>query len=248
MSNQENSTTEKSTLNTFFDFVINTSENLFRVLKYSFKYFFYLTSSYINVNEKIQLTFIYFFAFVDLVYSVFTLLIVFGSFPAILEPLTGLLHSILESRFLQLWASPEKVFLISYFVLELLIIRNVFKLSKLVQYNILLIFSVIMLQGLTISFWDALFHRDMGIDIAKWTFDQGTVLHTDKVLAIFFFLFTFVVFTFLYIYFYFKAIQGKFATLPYFEFVTDSVSFWLRIRTSTMKFGKRKKKGKGKKN
>jgi hypothetical protein len=71
------------------------------------------------------------------------------------------------------------------------------------------------------------------------------LIHTDKQLAITFFLNTFFLFIFTYIYLYIRAISGKFATLPLMEWLTDSVAFWLRIKTPTMRFGRRKKKDKG---
>jgi hypothetical protein len=40
---------------------------------------------------------------------------------------------------------------------------------------------------------------------------------------------------------YFKAINNKFVTFYGMEWLTDSVAFWLRIKTPTMRFGKRKK-------
>jgi hypothetical protein len=228
--------------------LMETFQGFFLFLEYIVKQFLYLTSEYIDVTQKIQLSFIYFFALVDLTYSIFSNILALGYFPDILNFARPLLYYILNSKVLQIWASPEKVFLISYFTIEFLIIRKSFKLTRLVRYNILLLFSLLMIQGITISFWDVLFHRDMGIDILKWTYDQGALLYTDKSLGFFFFFATFVSFIFLYIFLYLKALQGKFATFPGGEFLTDSVCLWLKIRTPSMRFGKRKKKGKGNEN
>jgi len=47
------------------------------------------------------------------------------------------------------------------------------------------------------------------------------------------------------VYLYFRAIRVKYATIPTMEWLTDSIAFWLRIKTPTKRFGKRKKdKGK----
>ena len=67
------------------------------------------------------------------------------------------------------------------------------------------------------------------------------IIYTDKPLAIFFFLNTFIFFVFLYFYLYIQSFTGKFATIPFMEWLTDSIAFWLRIKTPTMPFGKRKK-------
>jgi hypothetical protein len=123
-----------------------------------------------------------------------------------------------------------------------MVVRSSFKFSKLVKYNILLVFSLLMVQGLMISYWDLLFHREIATPVAKWAYDQGAIIHTDKRLAIFFFFNTFMIFLGGYFYLYLCAIKGKFATIPGMEWLTDSVAFWLRIKTPTMRFGKRKKK------
>jgi hypothetical protein len=99
-----------------------------------------------------------------------------------------------------------------------------------------------MLQGLAISYWDLLFHREVATSAARWLFDEGILIASDKNLAISFFLNTFIIFILLYFYLYIKAISGKFATLPGMEWLTDSIAFWLRIKTPTMRFGNRKKK------
>jgi hypothetical protein len=52
---------------------------------------------------------------------------------------------------------------------------------------------------------------------------------------------------FFYSYLYIRAISGKFATFPGTEWLTDSIAFWLKIKTPTMRMGSRKKKKDGKK-
>ena len=198
-------------------------------------------STYPNIAQSIQLSFIYFFAMVDLIYAVLNNVFALGYIPEILLPVFPLIKSILQSPIFKIWASPEKVFFLSYVVIEFMIVRSIFKFSKLVKYNILLIFALLMVQGLVISYWDLLFHREIASPVAKWAYDQGGLIYTDKSLAIIFFLNTFVIFFVGYLYLYIKALQGKFATLPAMEWLTDSVAFWLRIKTPTMRFGKGKK-------
>jgi len=195
-----------------------------------------------NILQIIQLTFIYFFAVVDLLYAILNNVFSLGYLPEMLLPFFPIIKSILQSPIFQIWGSPEKVFFLSYIVIEFMIVRSVFKFSKLVKYNILLIFAMLMVQGLAISYWDVLFHREIANPVAKWAYDEGTLIHTDKGLAIVFFFNTFVIFILTYLYLYVRAIQGKFATIPGMSWLTDSVAFWLRIKTPTMRFGKRKKK------
>jgi hypothetical protein len=195
-----------------------------------------------NTSQNIQLTFIYFFAVVDLMYSVLNNVFSLGGFPEILVPFFPIIKAILTNPILRIWASPEKVFFMSYVVIELMVIRSVLKFSKLVKYNVLLLFAVLMVQGLVISYWDVLFHRQVTSAVANWTYDHGMLIGTNKSLAIVFFFTTFVFFIFGYLYFYIQALRGKFTTLPYLEWLTDSVAFWLRIKTPSMRYGTRKKK------
>ncbi len=200
-----------------------------------------LNKTYSFFLQNIQLTFIYFFALIDLLYSILLNVFSLGYFPEILAPFYDIIISILQSPFFKIWASPEKVFFLSYIIIEFLIVRSIFNLSKLVKYNILLIFSLLMIQGLAISYWDLLFHREIVANISKWTYDRGVIINTDKNISIMFFLNTFVIFFILYLYLYIKALTGKFATIPFMEWLTDSVAFWLKIKTPTMRFGKTEK-------
>jgi hypothetical protein len=194
------------------------------------------SKEYPNVSQVIQLTFIYFFAIVDLFYAVLNNVFSLGYFPEVLLPIFPFVRGILQSPFLRLWASPEKVFFLSYLVVEFMVVRSIFKFTKLVKYNILLIFSLLMVQGLVISYWDLLFNREI-VNVSRWAYDQGSVLYTDKHLATTFFLNTFLVFMLGYLFLYVRALQGKFGTIPGMEWLTDSVAFWLHIKTPTMRFG-----------
>jgi hypothetical protein len=201
------------------------------------------STKYPNLSQIIQLTFIYFFAVVDLLHSILINVFSLGYMPELLLPIFPLIKGILQNPILKLWASPEKVFFLSYVVIEFMIVRPTFKFSKLVKYNVLLIFSMLMLQGLAVAYWDVLFHRQIASPVARWAYDGGAIIFTDKPLAIVFFLNTFFIFMMTYIYLYIRAINNKFGKLPYMEWLTDSVAFWLRIKTPTMRMGRRKKKG-----
>lgn len=196
---------------------------------------------YPDLSQLIQITFIYFFAIIDLLYAVLNNIFSLGYFPEILLPLFPFIKSILQSPILKIWASPEKVFFLSYVVIEFMVVRSTFQFSKLVKYNILLIFALLMIQGLVMSYWDLLFHRQIAEPVSKWAYDQGALITTDRNLAILFFFNTFLLFIGTYIYLYVRAIDGKFAKISGLEWLTDSVAFWLRIKTPTMRFGRRKK-------
>lgn len=197
--------------------------------------------AYPQTSQNIQLTFIYFFAIVDLLYAILTNVFALGYTPEILIPFMPIISEILQSPFFKIWSSPEKVFFLSYVVIEFMLIRKALNFSKLVKYNVLLIFALLMVQGLVISYWDLLFHRAISTVNQSWAYDGGALIGLNRNIAILLFLNTFILFIALYTYFYIKALNGIFATLPGLEWLTDSVAFWLRIKTPTMRFGKRKK-------
>jgi hypothetical protein len=121
------------------------------------KYYKAFSEKYPRINENIQLTFVYFFGLVDLFQSLLSSLFSLGYFPEILASFLPFIESFLLSPFFQIWASPEKVFFLSYLVIELMIIRSIFGFSKLVKYNILMVFALLMLQSLVASYWDVFF-------------------------------------------------------------------------------------------
>jgi len=196
------------------------------------------SKKYPDVSQFFQLTTIYIFASLDLVFAVLKNVYSLGYVPEILMPIYPYIKSLLMSPFLRVWASPEKVFFLSYVVIEYMVIRKTFKFSKLVKYNILLIFALLMIQGLAIAYWDVLFNRQIAAPISRWVYDKGAIIYMDKPLAITFFLNTFLIFMCIYIFLYITALRGKFATVPGMEWLTDSVCFWLKIVTPTMRFGK----------
>lgn len=199
------------------------------------------SEKYPHIAQVIQLTFVYFFAYVDLFSTILSYIFSLGILPEIISPFYNTIESILLSPLLQFWASPEKVFFFSYLVIEFMVVRSVFNFSKVVRYNILLVFSLLMLQGLVISYWDLITHRAISSTIKEWAYEE-VILFSDTNLAYSLFFTTFILFFFTYLYLYITALRNKFATFPGFEWITDSVCFWLKIKTPTMRAGKRKKK------
>jgi hypothetical protein len=191
---------------------------------------------------QVQLAFIYFFALIDLFYATLSNIFALHFLPVALQPFGPFLVKILDLSFFQIWGSPEKIFLMSYVVIEFIIIRSTLKLSKFVKYNVLVIFSLLMVQSLLLSFWEFMFHREISDLINFWSYDEGMIFSSNPQLAIIFFLVTFLIFLGIYLFFYKNALKGRISTLPGLTWLTDSVAFWLHIKTPTMKFKGRKKK------
>ena len=197
-----------------------------------------------NTSQHLQLISIYCCAVIDLIYNILNNVFALGVVPEFMVPVFPLIEAILMSPILRAWTSPEKVFFLSYVVIELILVQRSLKFSKLVQYNVLLVFSLLMVQGLAISYWDFLFHRQITTEVTHWIWGAGMFIYTDREIALLFFLLTFLLFFALYCYLLFQSINGIFALIPNMVFLTDSVAFWLRIKTPTMRFGGRKGKGK----
>jgi hypothetical protein len=169
--------------------------------------------------EKIQLTFIYFFAIVVLMYLTQSSI---GYFPDILLKLVPFSGEILGLNILKFFSTPEKTFVLYLLITETIINRPIFRFSVLVKFNILYIFILEMLQNLFISSWDLLFSRE--IDLFSGRF-------IDKNNTIFFFCIFFFFFFLIYVYSYIMALQGRFPTLPgVLQRIVDSVLFWLQIK------------------
>jgi len=228
----KDNSSSNSVINSFFKTLIDSFKIYFKILREKLQQF---DNKYPRTSQIIQLSFIYFFALIDLIFSVLNNVFSLGYVPEFITPVLPIITGILQSPFFKLWGSPEKVFLMSYLTLEFMVIRSTLNFSKFIKYNILLVFALLMLQGLAISFWDLLFHREVTSAVANWAYDEGMLIGTNRRLAVFFFLITFVLFILLYSYFYGNALKGKIATLPGLHWVTDSVAFWLRIKTPTMK-------------
>lgn len=213
-----------------------------RIFKKVQKPFLTFSERYPNVTQAAQLTFLYAYAIGDLTYAILNNILSLGYIPSIVRPFMPLAQWFLQSAFFKFWSSPEKIFFLSYLVIEYLVVGTSVNLSKLVKYNLLLVFALLMIQGLIVSYWDLLFHRQVLVKAGKYAFDQGALMYSDRYLAVNFFMGTFLFFVVLYLYFYFVSLTGKFGRIPGLEWLTDSVAFWVRLKTPTMRVGKRRKK------
>ena len=222
----------------------NFDSNFFEQLQNFFKgKFESLIKSYQEFNEnhpkefkRIQLTFIYFFGLVDLSYTYINNIFALGLFNEFADWSFNFLVQFLGSPFFQIWASPEKVFFISYVILEILIVRPIIILPKFIRFNILLVFAILMLQGLVMSFGDLIFSQEI---ISKGLLnsfeDEGEDFFQNKLVATIYFSTTYFLFLKEYYNLYTNALKGKIVTVGKFYWITDSIAFWLRIKTPTMR-------------
>jgi hypothetical protein len=200
-----------------------------------------ISQLYPTLIKNFQLTIIYLIPFIDLLYSTLYNVYALGYFPEILRPFFSIIITIFTSPIFSIWASPEKAFLFSYIVMELIMVYDAINLSSFLKYHLILSFSLLMFQGIIVAYWDLLFNREVFIGVSHWSFDQGLIIESDPILAILFFLNIFFIFFFFYIYFYITALQGKMSKIPFMNWLTDSAAFWVRIKTPTMRQKKMKK-------
>ena len=154
-----------------------------------------------------------------------------------------IITKVLNDPTLMFIMSPEKVFLFSYLAIEVCIVQNTFNFTKLVRYNVLLVYSLLMLQQTSITFWDTMLNRQVPEATAAFAWAEGFLTGVNRPIAYFFFTCTFFFYLALYAYCYSCAFVGRFPVFPKgFLWITDSIAFWMRIRTNTMPYGRRRKK------
>jgi hypothetical protein len=188
------------------------------------------TAKYPNILASIQLTVVYFIAFISLFYSLINVL---GDIPDTIYALIPSFYlKILYSPLLRFILSPEKTYVVYLLAIEFIIFRTVFRFSQLFKYNLLLIFLLEMFQNLLLSYWDLIFQR---------TAEIGEVSTIDINFAIFSVSLIFCLLFVLYFYGYICALRGKFVTYPYMYWLTDSIAFWLQIKTRNMGAGDKRK-------
>lgn len=189
----------------------------------------YLVKTYPLISEILQLSAIYFYATICLMYSVINCL---GYVPEVFYVLVPFAKEILSSPILKFLASPEKTVLLYLAVVE--IVLNGKLTSLIVKYNFVLVFILEMIQTILIALWDLLCHRDLDLLEGEIEFSEENALN--------FFTFLFVFFFLLYWYCYLHSIVFKFVSFPEpFKGITDSAAFWINVKRKKVKNNKENK-------
>ena len=178
----------------------------------------YLVKTYPLISQILQLSAIYFYATLCLMYSVINCL---GYAPEVFYSIVPFAKEILSSPILKFLASPEKTVLLYLAAVE--IILNGRLTSLIVKYNFVLVFILEMVQTISISLWDLLCHRDLDLLEGEIEFLVENALN--------FFTFIFVFFFLIYCYCYVHSILFKFVSFPEpFKGITDSAAFWINMK------------------
>lgn len=182
-----------------------------------------ISAKYPTLFQTIQLILLYFVAVLSLSYSLLSIL---GQIPDLVQNFVPLvIQNLANSTIVKILLAPEKTYIVYLLVIEFVIFRPIFRFSQLFKYNILLIFLLEMFQNLLISYWDLFFTRSFGGPDAS---------NTDLTTAVFVISLIFLFLFFTYLYGFFCALRGKFVTYPFMYWLTDSIAFWLHIRTPSM--------------
>lgn len=194
--------------------------NIIAMTQQFFRWFYKSSRKYQITFQRIQLTFIYFFALIVLSYMVKNMM---GEFPQVFIRFLPFLDQVLDFELLKILSAPEKTFIFYLVILEFLINRSAFNFSILVKFNILLLFILEMLENLIASTWDLFFSRELDVYAGN-----GMII---KELTDLFFSIFFVCFLIIYIYCFICAFRGRFPVFPgASRIIIDSVGFWLQIR------------------
>jgi len=175
-----------------------------------------------NILEKIQLSFIYFFALTTLMITVNLYL---GFFPELYAKFIPFSKEILASPLAFYIASPEKTFIFYLLINELIIIRSFFNFSVIIRFHILYIIILEMILNALVSWWDFLCNKEI---------DEYTYKFIDKVVGQQFFSGIFLIFFSIYLYSYIQAMRNKLPKLhhPVLQKIPDSAAFWLKLQAT----------------
>lgn len=170
--------------------------------------------------EKIQLTFIYFFALATLI---ITINLYLGFFPELYANFIPFSKEILASPLALYIASPGKTFILYLLINELIIIRSFFNFSVIIRFHILYIIILEMIMNALINWWDFLCNKEI---------DEYTYKFIDRVIAQEFFSGIFLIFFSIYFYSYIQAMRNKLPKLPHpvLQKIPDSAAFWLQLQ------------------
>lgn len=211
---------ETNPSNFFEDFIKFIRINIKTLKKNSRKF----NRKYPNLQQTLQINVLYFFAIASFFCDVVATL---DEIPDSMF-IPPFLKSIVDSALLRFLLAPQRSYVVYLLSFEFIINRSVFRFSKLFKYNLLLITLLGMLQNLLIGYWKILFSRDIS--------DFGADLDIPLSIAILTGIYS--IFFWSYVYSYFSSIRGKFPELPGADWLTDSICFWLRIKTPRMRSGR----------
>jgi hypothetical protein len=183
-----------------------------------------------------QLSLLYSYAFIDLFYNIVAQVNIIEYRSAFFEAILPLSTAILDSKYLiPLFSSPEKMYVLSYFTIELIIVRSMFGIDPVVKFHILFVLIYQILQGYVFLLWDLLFNRQISKEVTPWMFDDS-LFELNVNVAGFLFTITFFVSCIVYLLAYIQGLQGRFVHLgKSFHWITDSAGWVIRFRRQRKK-------------
>jgi hypothetical protein len=217
-----------STDSSLYESLIRLYKRVVRVSKIAYKLYRKTSFAFSKTFQRIQLTCIYACAILVLIFSLQQQM---GYFPDSIMNVFPRIDILLKNGYLQRYMDPDKTFIVYVLVQELVLARKFTGFSTLVKYNVILIFVLELMQQLVTGWWDLFFRREID-------FSLGTTIIVRGATELFY-CGLFYVTLGLYVYSYVQSFRNIYPAFPgILKAFTDSVAFWLRIRT----FKRNKKK------
>jgi hypothetical protein len=128
---------------------------------------------------------------------------------------------ILNSRIMKTYMRPDLIFLVYYIVVELSVRRPILKISLLLKFNILLVYMLEMLSTVAVTWWDAIYMREIP---GKIIYMNEPEIYKFLSTEVFFFLC-------LYIYSYGIALLNRYPRYPgILQAIPNSMAAWLKMK------------------
>jgi len=202
---------------TFFTPIFNIVQKLASKFLTDFSKF---DQQYPLVILKIQLLFLYLFAFSSFFYTTCSQLY---SISPNLEFIPFFVQDLIQIPIVQFLFSPQRSFFLYLLTTEYIVINPILGFSKFLKYHVLYIIVLQMVQNLALSYLDLILHQSPEFPGEESDYDID--LSERLFYALFFYFFIVLSNSFL------MAMRNKFTQFPGLEWLTDSVCFWLKIKS-----------------
>lgn len=206
----------------FPTFVIKWVDHLKRMIQRSREKSRRFNKNYPLVIQRIQLLFLYFFGFCSFFYTASASL---ASTSENVEIIPRFLQEMTQNPVTHFFFAPQRSFFFYLLTTEYMVLNPIVNFSKFFKYNVLYILLLQMIQNLALLYLDLFFNP--AVDMNDTSNDTELLFICS--LSIFSYFFAVICTAFI------MAMKNKFVQFPGLEFLTDSVCFWLKIKSPGLK-------------
>ena len=188
-----------------------------------------------NFFIQILLTLLYLIGFFDLFNNTLKDLYLIETPLRVLIPYFFIFEKIFKLKLINVWLNPNNIFIFVYLVFKLFITKSIIKLPNILKYNLLFLLVLLVTQRIISMYLDTFFNNDIVL-VNNSLFRQNIYLNNNFLNLLTFQ--KFLIFFFLYVYLYITSLFNKYPNISFLKPLTDSIAFWLRFKTPSMKIGK----------